>query len=106
MNDQVQSRMISDSMGEIAVPEDCYWGAHLAELGTPTLIVQGTRDPFGGVEDIADYPPAPRICLHWVNGAGHDLIPPKSSGRSAGQAWGAAMDAIADFLAEVERAAG
>jgi hypothetical protein len=29
--------------------------AHLASLRTPTLIVQGTRDPFGTREDVASY---------------------------------------------------
>ncbi len=80
--------------------------AHLTALNTPTLIVQGTRDPLGRFEEIAGYALSPCIRLHWVAGAGHDLIPPKSSGQSAEQAWGDAMDAIADFLTRLEGAEG
>src|SRR6202035_3499837 len=35
--------------------------AHLAGLKTPTLIVQGTRDPFGGTDEVAGYQLSPSI---------------------------------------------
>src|SRR5262245_66341294 len=35
--------------------------AHLEAIRTPTLIVQGTRDPFGTTEDVAGYRLSPAI---------------------------------------------
>ena len=49
--------------------------AHLAGLRTPTLIVQGTRDPFGLPAEVAGYSLSESIVLDWIDGAGHDLIP-------------------------------
>lgn len=48
--------------------------AHLATLRTSTLIVQGTRDPFGTQEDVETYSLSPSIRIEWVEGAGHDLV--------------------------------
>lgn len=58
--------------------------AHLADLKTPTLIVQGTRDAFGTAEDVAGYALSPAIDLLWLEDGDHDLKPRKSvSGFSA-----------------------
>ena len=51
---------------------------HLAELKTPTLIVQGTRDEFGTREDVATYKLSPLIELLWLEDGDHDLKPRKS----------------------------
>ena len=40
--------------------------AHLATLRTPTLIVQGTRDPFGTPSDVAGYDLTPQIRIEWI----------------------------------------
>ena len=48
---------------------------HLPKLQTPALFVHGTRDPFGGVEEVAsalNLIPA-KTRLERVEGAGHDL---------------------------------
>lgn len=48
---------------------------HLPDLRTPTLFVQGTRDPFGSIEEVQraiKMIPAPTKLLT-VEGAGHDL---------------------------------
>ena len=48
---------------------------HLPNLRTPSLFVQGTRDPFGSVEEIEkalDLIPA-KTELMRVEGVGHDL---------------------------------
>lgn len=42
--------------------------AHLAELRTPTLIVQGRRDPFGTEADVAGYTLAKTIRVQWLDG--------------------------------------
>lgn len=52
--------------------------AHLAGLTVPTLILQGTRDPFGTPEEVAAYALAPAIEVDWVEGGNHDLKPPRS----------------------------
>ncbi|WP_395021945.1 alpha/beta family hydrolase [Dongia sp.] len=58
--------------------------AHLAALKTPTLIVQGSRDPFGTPEEVAGYTLSKAIDLLWLEDGDHDLKPRKSiSGFSA-----------------------
>jgi len=58
--------------------------AHLAGLKTPTLIVQGNRDPFGTPDDVAGYKLSKAIEVFWLEDGDHDLKPRKSvSGFSA-----------------------
>jgi uncharacterized protein len=58
--------------------------AHLAELKTPTLIVQGTRDPFGTRDEVSSYALSDRIEIAWLEDGDHDLKPRKKvSGLSA-----------------------
>jgi predicted alpha/beta-hydrolase family hydrolase len=52
--------------------------AHLAGLKTPTLIVQGTRDPFGTPDEVAGYQLSKAIELFWLEDGDHDLKPRKS----------------------------
>ena len=72
--------------------------AHLVDQTTPTLIVQGTRDPFGTVEEVSLYPLAPAVTLYWIEDGDHNLAPRKSTGRGVGQTWAEAISAIGDFL--------
>ncbi|ETX28073.1 alpha/beta fold hydrolase [Roseivivax isoporae] len=51
--------------------------AHLGALATPTLICQGTRDPFGTREEVARYPLSDRIRVCWLEDGDHDLAPRK-----------------------------
>jgi predicted alpha/beta-hydrolase family hydrolase len=51
--------------------------AHLAGLGTPTLICQGTRDEFGTQEDVAGYTLSNNIEILWLEDGDHDLKPRK-----------------------------
>lgn len=51
---------------------------HLAELKTPTLIVQGTRDAFGTLEEVSAYTLSPAIEILWLQDGDHDLRPRKS----------------------------
>lgn len=58
--------------------------AHLANLRTPTLICQGTRDPFGTREEVANYALSEQIEILWLEDGDHDLKPRrKISGFSA-----------------------
>ena len=50
---------------------------HLKDLKTPTLICQGTRDPFGTSEEVATYDLSPAIQLSWFEDGDHDLKPRK-----------------------------
>jgi predicted alpha/beta-hydrolase family hydrolase len=52
--------------------------AHLEYLKTPTLICQGSRDPFGSVEEVANYKLSSAIELFWLNDGDHDFTPRKS----------------------------
>lgn len=56
--------------------------AHLAELRTPTLIIQGERDALGDRDTVAGYELSAAIDVHWLQAADHDLKPLKASGFS------------------------
>lgn len=71
--------------------------AHLADLATPTLVVQGTRDPLGRPEEVMGYALSAAIRLTWIEDGDHDLIPRKRSGRSQAQNWQEALDVAARF---------
>ena len=75
---------------------------HLKMLAVPTLIVQGTRDPFGGpdeiTEAIADADPAPPIEIMTVDGGDHSFAVLKSSGRDQNQVHAEIQDAVADWI--------
>jgi predicted alpha/beta-hydrolase family hydrolase len=76
--------------------------AHLAELRTPALIVQGTRDPFGSPAEIAGYALSQRIGIHYLDDGDHDFTPRKAiSGRTKAQNLGEAADVVAGFVRSV-----
>jgi predicted alpha/beta-hydrolase family hydrolase len=52
--------------------------AHLVEMQTPTLIVQGTRDLFGTREQVATYRLSTAIDILWLEEGDHDLKPRKA----------------------------
>jgi predicted alpha/beta-hydrolase family hydrolase len=64
--------------------------AHLLTLMTPALICQGTRDPFGGPDEVAGYGLSPAIEVHWFDGD-HDVQPRTRLS--------AVADAVAGFVA-------
>ena len=47
--------------------------AHLEDLRTPALILQGTRDMFGTRDDVATYTLSPAIRMEWMEGGDHSL---------------------------------
>jgi predicted alpha/beta-hydrolase family hydrolase len=51
--------------------------AHLKRLATPTLICQGTRDPFGTREEVLSYELSPAIAIDWLEDGDHDFKPRK-----------------------------
>ena len=70
---------------------------HLATLRTPTLICQGTRDPFGTVADVAAYELSSSIRLHWLEDGDHGFKPRKASGRTEDQNFDEAVATAAAF---------
>jgi predicted alpha/beta-hydrolase family hydrolase len=74
--------------------------AHLLDLRAPTLICQGTRDPFGTREDVAGYTLSDAIELHWLEDGDHDLRPRKAiSGFTYREHLVSAANAVSAFAA-------
>jgi len=71
---------------------------HLAELRTPTLIIQGERDALGNVQRVAEYDLAAAVEVYWLSAADHDLKPLKASGFSHEQHLQTAADRVVGFL--------
>jgi uncharacterized protein len=78
--------------------------AHLAELRTPTLIVQGTRDPFGTRDEVQGYSLSDVIRLHWLEEGDHDFKPRKASGRTQAEHWSAAVEVVTAFIESLTNA--
>ena len=76
--------------------------AHLAELRTPTLILQGERDSLGSREDVAGYTLSPAIEVRWLGDGDHSLKPRKRSGRTEEENLREASDAIVAFIAGLD----
>ena len=72
--------------------------AHLKDLRTPTLIVQGTRDPFGTPEDVQGYELSPAIQVLWLEDGDHSFKPRASSGRTEKQNVAEAVAAVVGFV--------
>mgnify|MGYP003683156903 CR=1 FL=1 len=71
---------------------------HLADLKTPTLIVQGTRDALGNFDEVAEYELSDQISVCWLEDGDHDLKPRVKSGFTHDQHLHSAADAIAAFM--------
>jgi uncharacterized protein len=71
--------------------------AHLAALRTPTLIVQGTRDPFGGREEVSGYALSPAIRVLWLEGGDHSFAAPRGAATGTRDNVATAIAAVAAF---------
>ncbi|WP_445005983.1 alpha/beta family hydrolase [Halomonas mongoliensis] len=72
--------------------------AHWPLIGCPTLVVQGSRDPFGSRDEIAGYDlGAARVPV--LEDGDHDWQPRRASGLTQGGLIEEGAAAIADFLA-------
>jgi len=74
--------------------------AHLADLRTPTLILQGTRDPFGTPPEVESYELSASIRVHWLEDGDHSFKPRVRSGRTER---GNLEEAVAEAAAFVRR---
>jgi predicted alpha/beta-hydrolase family hydrolase len=72
--------------------------AHLKDLRTPTLIVQGTRDSLGTREEVAAYELAPSIRIEWMEDGDHSFKPRVSSGRTERGNLEAAVAVVVGFV--------
>ena len=70
---------------------------HLQSIKTPTLIVQGERDPFGNIDEATNYALSPNVQIHWLADGDHSFKPRKASGRSLDENLVEAIGAVADF---------
>jgi hypothetical protein len=71
--------------------------AHLKELKTPALFLQGERDAFGSREEVAGYELSPAIRLVYLADGDHSFKPRKASGRSYQENLAQAVQEIAKF---------
>jgi predicted alpha/beta-hydrolase family hydrolase len=74
---------------------------HLAALGTPTLICQGERDPFGNRHEVAGYRLGAATEVAWLPDGEHSFKPRKASGRSWQGNIDLAAERVAAFMAEL-----
>lgn len=70
---------------------------HLAGLKTPTLILQGERDPFGRREEVESYTLSKAINVDFLPDGDHDLKPRKASGRTREQNWADGVERMVAF---------
>jgi predicted alpha/beta-hydrolase family hydrolase len=70
---------------------------HLANMHTPALFLQGTRDPFGKPDEVQRYGLAQSIELHWLESADHDFKPLKRSGHDQQNIIEQAASAVSHF---------
>lgn len=71
--------------------------SHLERIAAPTLILQGTRDPFGSPAEIAGYRLSPAIRVVYVEDGDHSFKPRVRSGRTLAQNLDYAVERIVEF---------
>ena len=75
---------------------------HLEHLKTPTLICQGTRDPFGVRDEVEGYSLSERVEILWLEDGDYDLRPRKKlSGFSAADHLSAVASETRDWVERV-----
>jgi uncharacterized protein len=72
--------------------------AHLREIRTPVLILQGTRDALGSREDVSQLELSPSVRIAWLEDGDHSLKPRARSGRTHADAMREAVDHAASFM--------
>ncbi|MGA7116340.1 MAG: alpha/beta family hydrolase [Hyphomicrobium sp.] len=75
----------------------------IEQMPLPALIVQGTRDAFGGAEAFAGVRIPAHVRLHWIADGDHDLKPRKASGRTHDEALQDAAEALLGFFSQRRR---
>jgi len=70
---------------------------HLRSLTTPTLILQGERDPLGNREEVDGYDLPRRLKIQWLPDGDHSFKPRKASGHVWEENLATAVAAAAEF---------
>jgi predicted alpha/beta-hydrolase family hydrolase len=73
---------------------------HLKSIKTPTMILQGERDPFGTREEVVTYKLSSAIRVAWLKDGDHSFTPRKLSGRTEEENW---QEAVGEFVRFAER---
>ncbi len=71
---------------------------HLADLRTPTLILQGERDSFGRRVEVETYDLSRQVQLGWIPSGDHSFKPTRSSGLGEAGNWATAVALGDQFL--------
>lgn len=78
----------------------------LTALTMPSLIVQGSRDPFGNAEVVLEWEKSNLVLqgleLRWVEAGNHDLMQPKRIEENLRISWKGIVDNIVDWLERIE----
>lgn len=73
--------------------------SHFREFGRPVCIIQGTRDPFGKPDEVAEHPDIPvSVEISWLEGGDHDLCPLRKQNTSQGALIDSAAEVASDFM--------
>ncbi len=76
---------------------------HLKTIRTPTLILQGTRDPFGTQEEVTGYQLSRKVKVHFLMDGEHSFKPRKASGRSEADNLAEAIAETVKFLVSLRK---
>lgn len=71
---------------------------HLSAVSVPLVVVQGTRDALGNLDDTQQYTLPPHLHLEWLETADHDFVPLKRSGFTQAQCIERAACIASDFM--------
>lgn len=74
---------------------------HLLTMELPILIVQGSRDALGNIDEVAGYGLADTIQLQWLPDGDHDLKPRVKSGFTHAQHIHLAASKTFEFITEI-----
>jgi predicted alpha/beta-hydrolase family hydrolase len=74
---------------------------HLRAILTPSLILQGERDPFGTRADIGGYTLSKTVQVHFLEDGEHSFKPRKASGRTEAENLAEAGREVVRFLTEI-----
>lgn len=69
----------------------------LQNLTVPALMVQGTRDPLGRKEEVADYDLPPSLDWLWLEDGDHDFKPRVKSGYRQIDHWQSTIDTVGQW---------
>lgn len=65
--------------------QEKYRGEHLKSIKTPTLILQGERDPFGTKEEVGEYALSDKVTVKIIKDGDHSFKPRIKSGTTLDQ---------------------